>query len=274
MDEAKEKLHEKKIGIRQAGTQASDEYPEGQIVSQDIESGEEVPINTTVNVYISSGAGSISVTSVLGISEQEAKNTLTAQGFLVSTSQSYSDTVEEGKVISQTPGGGASAKKGDTVNLVISSGKEVKKVVVPDVVNKGKQEAVNMLTNAGLTVTSTSTDYSDNIAEGNVISQSIAKDQSVDEGTNISLVISLGSRVTKYYCNAPDSSEVKSADITLRDASGQVLQIWSGIDIGKFPYTISVSDIESSDRGTLDITWHLSDGTAQEQHENVTFTKQ
>lgn len=96
-----------------------------------------------------------------------------------------------------------------------------------------------MLTNAGLTVTSTSTDYSDNIAEGNVISQSIAKDQSVDEGTNISLVISLGSRVTKYYCNAkitaPDSSEVKSADITLRDASGQVLQIWSGIDIGKFP---------------------------------------
>ncbi len=90
MDEAKEKLHEKKIGIRQAGTQASDEYPEGQIVSQDIESGEEVPINTTVNVYISSGAGSISVTSVLGISEQEAKNTLTAQGFLVSTSQSYS----------------------------------------------------------------------------------------------------------------------------------------------------------------------------------------
>lgn len=200
MDEAKEKLHEKKIGIRQAGTQASDEYPEGQIVSQDIESGEEVPINTTVNVYISSGAGSISVTSVLGISEQEAKNTLTAQGFLVSTSQSYSDTVEEGKVISQTPGGGASAKKGDTVNLVISSGKEVKKVVVPDVVNKGKQEAVNMLTNAGLTVTSTSTDYSDNIAEGNVISQSIAKDQSVDEGTNISLVISLGSRVTKYYC--------------------------------------------------------------------------
>lgn len=101
MDEAKEKLHEKKIGIRQAGTQASDEYPEGQIVSQDIESGEEVPINTTVNVYISSGAGSISVTSVLGISEQEAKNTLTAQGFLVSTSQSYSDTVEEGKVISR-----------------------------------------------------------------------------------------------------------------------------------------------------------------------------
>lgn len=278
MEEAKESLHGMGIGIRQAGSQASDEYPEGQIVAQDIEKGEMVPVNSTVYVYVSSGAGSLSVTSVLGISEQEAKNTLTAQGFLVSTSQSYSDTVEEGKVISQTPNGGASAKKGDTINLVISSGKEVKKVVVPDVVNKGKQEAINMLTNAGLTVTSTSTDYSDNIAEGNVISQSVAKDQSVDEGTNISLVISLGSKVTKYYCNAkitaPDSSEVKSADITLRDASGQVLQIWSGIDIGKFPYTISVSDIESSDRGTLDITWHLSDGTAQEQHENVTFTKQ
>lgn len=277
-DEAKAELYEIGLGIREAGTQASEEYPQGQIVSQDIEEGKEVERNSTVNVYISSGAGSISVSSVLGISEAEARSTLTAQGFTVNTSQASSDTVEEGKVISQSPAGGSSAKKGDTVTLVISSGKEVKKVVVPDVVNHSQQEAVNTLTNAGLVVTSTSTDYSDNIPEGNVISQSIAKDQSVDEGTNISLVISLGSKVTKYYCNAkitaPDSSEVRTADITLRDASGQVLQIWSGIDIGKFPYTISVYDIEGSDTGTLDITWHLSDGTARDQHENVTFTKQ
>lgn len=277
-DEAKAELYEIGLGIREAGTQASEEYPQGQIVSQDIEEGKEVERNSTVNVYISSGAGSISVSSVLGISEAEARSTLTAQGFTVNTSQASSDTVEEGKVISQSPAGGSSAKRGDTVTLVISSGKEVKKVVVPDVVNHSQQEAVNTLTNAGLVVTSTSTDYSDNIPEGNVISQSIAKDQSVDEGTNISLVISLGSKVTKYYCNAkitaPDSSEVRTADITLRDASGQVLQIWSGIDIGKFPYTISVYDIEGSDTGTLDITWHLSDGTARDQHENVTFTKQ
>lgn len=277
-DEAKAELYEIGLGIREAGTQASEEYPQGQIVSQDIEEGKEVERNSTVNVYISSGAGSISVSSVLGISEAEARNTLTAQGFTVNTSQASSDTVEEGKVISQSPAGGSSAKKGDTVTLVISSGKEVKKVVVPDVLNHSQQEAVNTLTNAGLVVTSTSTDYSDNIPEGNVISQSIAKDQSVDEGTNISLVISLGSKVTKYYCNAkitaPDSSEVRTADITLRDASGQVLQIWSGIDISKFPYTISVYDIEGSDTGTLDITWHLSDGTARDQHENVTFTKQ
>lgn len=277
-DEAKHELNEIGLGIREAGKRASEEYPQGQIVSQDIEEGKEVERNSTVNVYISSGAGSISVSSVLGISEAEARSTLTAQGFTVNTSQASSDTVEEGKVISQSPAGGSSAKKGDTVTLVISSGKEVKKVVVPDVVNHSQQEAVNTLTNAGLVVTSTSTDYSDNIPEGNVISQSIAKDQSVDEGTNISLVISLGSKVTKYYCNAkitaPDSSEVRTADITLRDASGQVLQIWSGIDIGKFPYTISVYDIEGSDTGTLDITWHLSDGTARDQHENVTFTKQ
>lgn len=277
-DEAKAELYDMGLGIREAGTQASEEYPEGQIVSQDIEEGKEVPKNSTVYVYISSGAGSISVSSVVGISEAEARNTLTEQGFVVNTTQSSSDTVEEGKVVSQSPVAGASAKKGDTVTLVISTGKEVKKVVVPDVLNHSQQEAVNMLTNAGLVVTSTSTDYSDNIPEGNVISQSIAKDQTVDEGTNISLVISLGSRVVKYFCNAkitaPDSSEVRSADITLRDASGQVIQIWSGIDISKFPYSISVYDIEGSDTGTLDITWHLSDGTARDQHENVTFTKQ
>ncbi len=278
MEEARSSLNKMGLGIRQSGTESSDEYPAGQIIAQDVDEGEKVKVNTTVYVTVSSGEGSISVPSVLGYTETEARNALAEKGFSVTVSEGFSDTVEEGKVISQTPSGGSSAKKGASVTIVISSGKEVKKVSVPNVVDKSQDEAVNMLTEAGLTVTSTSTDYSDNIEQGHVISQSVVGGQSVDEGTNVSLVISLGPKVSKYYCNAtvgaPDNGDVVSADITLRDSSGQVLQVWPGIDIERFPFSISVYDIEGADSGTLEITWHLSDGTSSVQNKNVPFTRQ
>lgn len=278
LDEARDSLNKRGLGIRQAGTESSEQYEKGQIVSQDVKEGEKVTINSVVNVYVSSGAGSITVPSVLGVSEADAKSTLTAQGFQVNSSSQSSDTVEEGKVISQSPNSGAMAQKGDTVTIVVSTGREIRMVSVPDVYNKPQQEAMDQITGAGLTVSGTTTEYSDNVAEGNVISQSVAGGQSVEEGTGVGLVISLGQQISKYYCNAridqPNSDQVVSADITLRDSSGQVLQIWSGVDIGRFPFYISVADIEGSDKGTLEITWHLSDGTAQEQSDNVNFSRQ
>lgn len=275
-EEAKNELHKMGLGIKQAGTQASDEYGEGEIMSQDVEEGYMVDINTTINVYVSSGVGEISVPSVVGYDSDAAMNTLSDQGFSPERTYAYSDTVASGKVISQTPEGGSSAKKGDAVTLTVSQGKEA--INVPDVYNKPQEEAVNTLTQAGLTVTSTSTDYSDTVPEGNVISQSIASGKYVDAGTNISLVISLGTKTTYYYCNAtitaPDSDEVTCADIVLTDSNGNQLQSWKGVKIAKFPFKISVTDITDCTSGKITIKWYLSDGSAKEQTENVTFTKQ
>lgn len=275
-DEAKSELNKIGLGIKQDGTQASDDYESGQVMSQDVEEGTQVDVNTTIHVYVSSGAGSISVPNVVGYDSDAAMNTLTDQGFHPERNYAYSDSVASGKVISQTPESGSAAKKGDTVTLTVSQGREA--VSVPDVYNKSQEEATNMLTQAGLTVTSTSTDYSDTVAAGNVISQSITQGKYVDAGTNISLVISLGPKTTYYFCKAtitaPESDEVTSADIVLTDANGNQLQSWTGIKKSKFPYTISVSDIEESSAGKIRITWYLTDGSSKEQTENVTFTRQ
>ena len=222
-EEAKDQLYEMGLGIKEMGTQASDEYAEGQIVSQDIGEGSLVDINTTIQVYVSSGEASISVPSVVGYDNEAAMNTLADQGFKAERTYDYSDSVAAGMVISQNPVAGTAAKKGSTVTLVVSQGKEA--VAVPDVYNKTQDEAKAALTAAGLTVTSTTTDYSDTVEEGKVISQSIAAGKYVDAGTNISLVISLGKKTTYYYCKAtvtaPESDEVTAADITLMDANGK-----------------------------------------------------
>ncbi len=149
-EEAQAALHKLKLGIKEAGTQASEEYEKGQILSQDVEEGESVEINTTIHVYISTGAGEIKVPNVLGYDSDAAMNMLKDQNFTPLRDYAFSDTVASGKVISQSPESGAAAKKGDTVKIVVSQGREA--VEVPDVRNRSVEEATGMLSDKGLTV--------------------------------------------------------------------------------------------------------------------------
>ena len=124
-DEAKEQLNAKGLGIKKnAGTVASDQYDEGQIVSQTPDALTKAEANTTVEVTLSSGKGEVSVPSVTGMDETTAYNTLTNSGFTPVKDYAYSADVAQGNVIEQSPNAGSLAKAGDNVKIVISRGKE------------------------------------------------------------------------------------------------------------------------------------------------------
>ncbi len=274
-EDAKSELSRLKLGIKEEGSKASDEYEKGLIMSQDVAEGELVDINTTIHVYISLGQGEVTVPEVKGYDSDAAIELLKEKGFNPDRQYENSDTVASGKVISQSPEGGSSAKKGDTVVIKVSQGKEA--VKVPDVRNRPKDEAVGILQQAGLTVTSTTTANSDTIPEGNVIDQSIVPEKYVDQGTGITLTVSAGSGKTYYTCKAeiaaPENGDVVSADIVLTASNGKQIQTWSDIKISKFPYTIMATDIEDCSSGTIQITWHLADGSTSKQTENIMFKK-
>lgn len=276
-DEAKEALKGIGLGIKDGGTQSSDKYAEGEIISQSTEEGEMVKKNSTITVVTSSGTGEISVPDVRGLDETSAINKLQDYGFKYSRDYQNSDSVANGNVISQSPEAGSSAKKGDTISIIVSQGKAA--VPVPDVRGAAEEDAKNALAANGLVVTSVTNDYSDTVPAGHVISQSIAPGKYVDEGTNITLVISNGPKTTYYKFSATvsapeDSEEVESASIVLKDSNGEVLEQWSNIDISSFPYRVEKSDIPEMTSGTLEITWKLTDGTTQTQTQSVTFKKQ
>lgn len=66
---------------------------------------------------------SVSVPNVTGMDSVDAVVQLQSMGLEVGdTSQDYSSTVDVGKIISQSPAGGAAAEKGDKVDLMISRG--------------------------------------------------------------------------------------------------------------------------------------------------------
>ena len=109
-DDAKDALNKVGLGIFKNGTQSSDDYAEGEIVSQDVEKGEKVDKNTTVKVVISSGKGSVPVPDVSGKSSDDATSKLEAEGFKVSTDYKYSDTVAQGKVVETAPSAGTPAE--------------------------------------------------------------------------------------------------------------------------------------------------------------------
>jgi serine/threonine protein kinase/beta-lactam-binding protein with PASTA domain len=290
MDQAKQELNGTGLGIRQAGTASSDTVEKGQIISQDPADGKTVEKNTTIEVIISSGAAdgssknTVDIPNVVGQSETDASAALTAKGFNVTKTTSYSSSVAEGYVISQTPNGDTQGKEGDTITLEISLGSE--KITVPDVSTsyKSEEQAREMLSQFNV---STTTKYSDTDA-GIVIGQSLAVGTQADPGASITITVSLGPEpaqqiTTKTYklnvsLQLPsDTSNISGADIVLYDDQGNVLQTWYGktlADFGTGGFLLSKTGI-LSDSGKIVVTWlDLNGNDLKDQTIDVQFQEE
>ena len=278
-DEAKEQLNAKGLGIKKnAGTVASDQYDEGQIVSQTPDALTKAEANTTVEVTLSSGKGEVSVPSVTGMDETTAYNTLTNSGFTPVKDYAYSADVAQGNVIEQSPNAGSLAKAGDNVKIVISRGKEqaeATSVAVPGVTGLTEDAARSAIQNAGLAVGNVSSAYSDSVASGQIISQSSVADTAVDAGTAVDFVVSMGAepaqevKPTTYKINLnikkPNNESVAAANIYLydgADGTGNILEQWTNQSISLFGeegLSISKSGMLASS-GSLKIDWLGADG--------------
>ena len=278
-DEAKEQLNAKGLGIKKnAGTVASDQYDEGQIVSQTPDALTKAEANTTVEVTLSSGKGEVSVPPVTGMDETTAYNTLTNSGFTPVKDYAYSADVAQGNVIEQSPNAGSLAKAGDNVKIVISRGEEqaeATSVAVPGVTGLTEDAARSAIQNVGLAVGNVSSAYSDSVASGQIISQSPVVDTAVDAGTAVDFVVSMGAEPaqevtpTTYKINLnikkPNNESVAAANIYLydgADGTGNILEQWTNQSISLFGeegLSISKSGMLASS-GSLKIDWLGADG--------------
>ena len=167
---------------------------------------------------VSNGAEkkTVSVPGVIGMSSSSAASTIRNRGLKVSISKKYSSSVEEGKVISQSPDSGTQVEKGTIVTIVVSRGEkkeeEDTKVTVPSLSNYTEAEARQQLRNMGLTLVVQSKKYDDNVQEGYVISQTISSGTKVSKGTAVGVVISLGSKPSTTTTEEPTTAEPQSEE--------------------------------------------------------------
>lgn len=219
-DEAKAALKELRLGVNvQTGT--SDDVPEGQVYDQSPAAGTKVDVHTQVTINISSGKEKFSLDDVTGMQYQQAQAQLENDGLVVSLEFDYSDSVGSDKVISTSPKAGSQVAKGDTITITASKGKETKTTTVPNLLGQNIDDAIQMIKDAGLTYNGKSSDYSDSYSENQVMNQNISAGKTVDEGTTISLTVSLGSRVTSYSASIPIESPF-GRDITDGDGNTDV----------------------------------------------------
>ena len=148
-----------------------------------------------------------------------------AGDYLFYVTMEYSDTVEKGKIIRQTPEAGEVIEKGSTIDLVVSRGPQM--VEMPDVIGVPQNDAIERIQKAGLIpscfmvvndgslvagcVVSCSEDAGTMVEAGSVITVYIAADPSVEITTEPPAASDSGSG------ESTSSSEETAPDDTVHD---------------------------------------------------------
>lgn len=214
----------------------SEVFAKDTVMSQSVIEGSPVREGERVKLVISKGQEEDQVPDVVGKTLQDAKSTLENAGFKVEEDDEYDETVEKDHIIKQSPEGDSSASKGSTVRIVVSKGKEVKVAVVPDLKKKTVTEAEKALSDVKLKLGNVTQEYSDNIKEGQVISQSIASGTEVKEETAVDITISKGKKPTTTTYTVSFSGSIANNGFEFQE--GQLVHITLTLQVGGASYEI------------------------------------
>ena len=193
LDQATAELEALNLEVETASE--SSEQPANQVIKQDPPATTEVDEGSTVTLTFSSGPEAVAVPDVVGMPADEASRILTEAGFLPNQVPVESNDVEEGLVVSQTPGAGEMLAVNNQVTIEVSSGSGT--VPVPDVTNQSEATARSTLQRAGFTNIQSRQEASAEVANGNVIRTDPAANAQARPGDPITLIVSTGAeRVT------------------------------------------------------------------------------
>ncbi len=101
-------------------TEASSTVPKDRVIRTDPPAGTPQPKGAEITVVVSSGPNTVTVPTVVGLSEANAIKTLQDKGFVVDVKERETvDPAQDGRVISQDPAGNSTADEGSTVMIVV-----------------------------------------------------------------------------------------------------------------------------------------------------------
>jgi eukaryotic-like serine/threonine-protein kinase len=231
----------------------SDTVEEGRVAGQRPEPGAEADEGSTVTITVSSGPGDAPVPLVQGLPVDEATDILRAAGFKTAEQREFSDTVRNGRVIETSPPEGTTVRKGTTVTIVVSRGRE--KIEVPDVVGRPRDEAERTIQDAGLQASVREEESADAEA-GTVLRQEPEAGAQLARGRTVTLVVA----TAPADVPVPGVLDATEADAvrTLEDAG--------------FEVEIAEAPVETPDEDGIVIEQDPSANTPRPQGSTVTIT--
>ena len=263
-EEAKKTVEDLKLIFEVSSEEFNKEVPEGYVISQDPTyiADYNVKEGSTVKVVISKGQEKTTVPKVVGMTRQEAEDTLEEANLKAEVIEETSRTVEEGYVISQEVEAESEAYAGDTIKIHVSKGTGIRQVTVENVVGQTEANARTTLEGQGLKVTVTYVDATTD--NGKVTKQSVTAGTTVDEGTtvtltvnkvaetkNVSVIINLKQITGGYTEDEEDETASRTVNISVNGETR------TGVNKNETAY--SAISLSGKDGESLEITVTITD---------------
>ncbi len=193
MPELQEWKDENQLLKTKITTQYSSIVENGGVISYDLKNVSESDFTrgTTLSIVCSKGeapVGQVTVEDFRNKTLAEAEQWAANKKVSIQKQEQFSDAVQPGYIISQTPSSGTAMKQGDTMTVVVSKGIGV---TIPQLVGYSAEQLQAWQSNSRNTVTVVPTTVYNEAPYGSVIEQSITPGTIVESGAVLELKISL-----------------------------------------------------------------------------------
>ena len=236
---AKIKLADAKLSVTDVIPVQSDEVESGKVIETNPKAGSTVKEKSKVTIKVSSGKEADTMKDYRNKTYETARDELKKLGFTVEKKEENSDSVEAGKVISQSIAPNQKVEGKDTViTLVVSKGEtSIKMANLKGYTREGAIEYAST-NNLNLTITEEENDAT----VDTVISQSIREGSDIKKGTPLTIVLSKGKKahtVTKqimipYQKSANNSKrKVNKISIYVEDSVNQLQNVYKTLEISE-----------------------------------------
>ena len=236
---AKIKLADAKLSVTDVIPVQSDEVESGKVIETNPKAGSTVKEKSKVTIKVSSGKEAVTMKDYRNKTYETARDELKKLGFTVEKKEENSDSVEAGKVISQSIAPNQKVEGKDTViTLVVSKGEtSIKMANLKGYTREGAIEYAST-NNLNLTITEEENDAT----VDTVISQSIREGSDIKKGTPLTIVLSKGKKahtVTKQimipYQKSTNNSKrkVNKISIYVEDSVNQLQNVYKTLEISE-----------------------------------------
>jgi len=248
----------KNFTIRLQPQQYSSAYKEGQIMHQEPAGGSQVQKKTDLWLTVSMGKEPETklMENVLGFTWEQVEELLESQGYEVLIRYESSYVYEEGEVIRTDPVDGTELTPGQTIKLWVSTGPDIVEAKMPNVLGIQVEKALELLEQLGFTNVKTAEADSQQ-PKGEVLTQSVQKNEMIDVASEILLQVSRGPRETQ-----PQETEEAAQETTEETQPTRTASIAFALPSRKDVVILSIYRVEGEERIEIIDAQEISPGTA------------
>jgi len=177
------------LNTKVSESEFSSEYPRDQIIFQDPEPGSEVKGGRDVKVIVSRGTHTVALPDMVSSPLRQARILLAESGLcLGNLSYTHSEKYKKDRIIAQVPAVGAALERGDCVAFLVSLGRRLRAIMMPDLLGLTPDDAILEIEMSNLALGEIGAYYQDDAPIDTIIGQKPLSGYRVVEGSPVQLI--------------------------------------------------------------------------------------